>query len=147
MLCVGHLQLHREEGPVARRIEHARLPDDHVLRQPGHALELRHHRIEGIGDRDHEGIRRVLLDGLADGGHDARVDLQEIIAAHAGFARRARGHHDTVRALDGADVGGAGDVDIDIEDRRRFEHVERLALRQSVDDVIENDVAERTQEA
>ena len=117
------------------------------FRETGHALELRDHRVERIGHRDHERARRVFLDRAANVGHHLGVNLEQVVAAHPGFARRSRRDDATIGAFDLLDVGGAGDVDVDAEHRRRLEHVQRLALRQSFDNVVEHDVAESAQEA
>ena len=59
------------------------------------------HGVERVGDDDDEGVGRVLLDALADLLDDLGVDAEQIVAAHAGLARHARGDDDDV---------GAGDV-------------------------------------
>ena len=84
----------------------------------------------------------MLLDALADGRHHFQIDAEKIVAAHAGFARDARGDDDHV---------GAGDVGVGLcplkfrvetVDGGRLRDVERFALGQAFDDVEEDDIAQ-----
>jgi hypothetical protein len=89
----------------------------------------------------------VLLDRLADGVHNAGVDLQQVVTTHPRFARGAGGHDDAVRARNVLYLGRSDYAYVDAEDRRRLQHVERLPLRQAVDNVVEDDIAEAAQKA
>ena len=71
---------------------------------------------------------------------DALVGRDEVVAAHAGLARQAGGDHDDV-GVRGRVVGvGAGHAGVELLDRGRLHDVERLALRDALDDVDEGDV-------
>ena len=61
------------------------------------------HRVERVGDADHEGAGRVALDALADRLHHLQIDAEQVVAAHARLAGDAGGDDDHV---------GAGDVGI-----------------------------------
>ncbi len=112
------------------------------MRQAAELAQRPHHRIQGIGDADHERVRRVILDALADGRHDFQIDAQKIVAAHAGLARHAGGDDDDVGALD-VGVGIRAPEDrVETLDRAGLRDIERLALGQAFDDVEEHDVAE-----
>ena len=82
------------------------------------------------------------LDAGADRVHHLQVDAEQVVAAHAGLPRHAGGDDDHVRA---GDVGvGTRPRQLRVEalDRPGFGDVERLALRNAVDDVEEDDVAQ-----
>ena len=81
------------------------------------------------------------LDPGADGLHHAEVDAEQVVAAHAGLARHTGGNDDHIGAGNIGDVIGALDVGVETFDRAALRDVERLALRQSLCDVIEHDVA------
>ena len=111
------LELLGEEVAEASGIEHAGHADDHVARQAGELLQRPHHRVERVGDADHEGVRRILLDAGADLLHDLEVDAEEIVAAHAGLARHAGGDDAHVGALDIGVSVGALELAIEAVDR------------------------------
>ncbi len=132
----------REEMTESRGVEHARHADDAVGRKTGGLLQRPHHRVERIGDADDEGVGRMRLDAGADRVHHLQVDAEQVVAAHAGLARHAGGDDDHVGA---GDVGvGTRPRQLRVEalDRPGFGEVERLALRNAVDDVEQHDVAE-----
>ena len=74
--------------------------------------------------------------------HDLEIDAEQVVAAHAGLAGHAGGDDDDIGAGDRRIVARARKSRIDALDRGRFRQVQRLALRHSVDDVEENDVAQ-----
>ena len=121
------------------------LPQDALARKSAQAVHRLAHRVERIGHRHDDGVGRVLHDLGRHRLHDAEVDVQQIVAAHPGLARRSRGHHAAVGALDNLHVCRAADVHVDAQHRGGLEHVERLALRQAVDDVEERDIAQPAQ--
>ncbi len=111
-------------------------------RQAGKLLQRPDHRVERIGDADDEGVGRVGLEAGADRFHHLEIDAEQVVAAHAGLARHAGGDDDDVGAGDGGIVARAGELGVEALDRTRFGEIERLALRDAVDDVEEDDVAE-----
>ena len=66
---------------------------------------------------------------------DAGVLEQQIVAAHARLAGQAGRHHDDVRLGRVGVVVRAEDALVVVLERRRLGEVERLALRQALDDV------------
>ncbi len=127
---------------VARRVEDARHADHALLGQAGPLLHERHHGVERVGEDDHERGRRIGLDVVGDRAHDLRVDAEEIVPAHAGLARHPGRHDADVGAADVGVVIRTPEVDVVALDRPRLEEIERLPLRQPLDDVEEDDVAE-----
>ena len=90
---------------------------------------------------------RVLLQRLGDGLDDLGVDADEIVAAHARLARHAGGDDADVGAREVGVVVAALDLDVEALDGPGGGEVERLALRQALDDVEQDDVAEPLQRA
>ncbi len=78
----------------------------------------------------------------ADRLHHLQIDAEQVVAAHAGFPRHSRGDNDDVSAGDRRVVARAGELRVEAFDRPRFGEIEGLALRNAVDDVEENDVAQ-----
>ena len=113
-----------------------------MLRQAAGFLQRPHHRIERIGDADDEGVGRIFLDAGADLAHDLEIDVEQIVAAHARLARHAGGDDAHIGAFDGIVAVGAGELGVEIVDRRGLGDVERLALRDALHDVEHHDVAE-----
>ena len=130
-----------EEITEARRVEHAGHADHLLLRQTAGFLQRPDHGVERVGDADHEGIGRVFLDAGADLSHHLEIDVEQIVAAHARLARHAGGDDADVGAFDRLVAVGAGDLGVEIIDRRGFGDVERLALRDAFHDVEHHDVA------
>ena len=124
-----------EEVAEARRVEHAGHADHHVARQAGDLLQRPDHGVERVGDDDDEGVGRVLLDAGADLLHHLEVDADEVVAAHAGLARHAGGDDADVGAVDVGVGVGAAQLAVEALDRARLGEIERLALRQALDDV------------
>ena len=130
-----------EEGGEARAVEHARHADDPVVRQAREFAQRPDHRVERVGDADHEGVGGVLLDALADRLHHLEVDAEKVVAAHPRLARHAGGDDDHVGAGDVGIIVGAGDLRVEALDRAALADVERLALRNALGDVEQDDVA------
>ncbi len=135
-------ELFGEEIAEAGAIENAGHADDACRRQAGHFLHHPDHDVERVGDDDDEGVRAMLLDVLADRGDDLGVDADEIVAAHAGFARDAGRDDNDIGARQLGIIVRADDLGVKILDRRGLGDIERLALRHAFDDVEQHDVAE-----
>jgi hypothetical protein len=88
--------LPRDEGAEAGDIERAGLAHDAVGREAGRLPRGVDHRVERVGDDDHDRVGRVLLDLLAHALDDLDVGLDQVVAAHAGLAGQARGDDDDV---------------------------------------------------
>jgi hypothetical protein len=135
-------ELHRDEGAHARRVEDASHAEHAMLREArgpeGHLA----HRVERVRDHDQHAVRRVLDDVLGALLDDLVVGVEQVVAAHAGFAGDAGGDHDDVRAGGVLVVVGADHARIGPLDRARLHHVEPLALRHALDDVDERHVGE-----
>jgi hypothetical protein len=74
-----------EEGGEARRIQHAGHADNLVGGQAREFAQRPDHRVERVGDADHESVGSVGLDAFAHGLHHLQVDAQQVVAAHAGL--------------------------------------------------------------
>ncbi len=135
-------ELLSQEEAEARAVEHAGHAAHFVVRQFRKLAERPHHRIERIGDDDDERVRRVLGDAFAGRLHDFEIDAEEIVAAHARLARHAGGDDAHIGPGDAGIIIGALERGILAEHRRRFRDVERLALRQTLGDVEQDDVAQ-----
>src|SRR5262249_40399461 len=91
---------------------------------------------------DQNAVRRI-LHHLGDYGfHDVVVGVEQVVAAHPGFARNARGHHYDVGIGSVFIVIGPADVRISLFDRHGLEEVKALALWHAVDDVDQDDIGE-----
>ena len=104
-------------------------------------MERPHHRIERVGDADHERFRRVFAQAGAHLLHDFEVDLDEVVAAHAGLAGDTGGDDHHIGVFDIGVFVGALESRREAFDRRRLRKIERFALRDAVHDVEEDDFA------
>src|SRR5262252_8944976 len=84
------------------------------VRQPARLAQHPHHRIERVGDADHEGAGTVLLDRRADLAHDLGIGAEQVVTAHAGLARDAGGDDHDVGAGDRRVVGATRDGGVEI---------------------------------
>ena len=84
----------------------------------------------------------MFLDAFAHRLHDAGVDADQIVAAHARLPGDAGGDDNDVCAADGAIVFRPGHRRIEPFDRRGFGDVQSLALRNPIHDVEKDDVAQ-----
>src|SRR5205807_1856999 len=92
--------------------------------------------------RDQNAIWRV-LDSLADHVlHNFVVCVEQVVAAHAGFARNSSSDDDDVRIGGISVVVSADDVGVALFNWHGFEQVEAFTLRDSFDDVNEDNVRE-----
>ena len=116
------------------------MPKTRSLGKPEAVLRHVAHRVERVRDDDEDRVRGVLDRLLGDRGDDRLVRRHEVVAAHARRARPAGRDDDDVGV--GRVVVGvrAGDCGLVAEHRAGLVHVERLALRQALDDVDEDDV-------
>src|SRR3990172_3090208 len=71
---------------------------------------------------------------------DAGIDVQQLLAGHAGLAGDAGGDDDALRAGGVLPVVAAGDAAVEAGDGGRLREVEGLALGQPFDDVLQDDV-------
>ena len=131
-----------EEVAKPRRIEHARHAHDLVAGQAARLLQGPDHRVQRVGYADHEGVGRVFLDARAHLLHHLEIDLQQIVAAHAGLAGNAGGHNHHIGVPDPGVFTGTGEIRIEALDRRGLGDIERLAHGHALDDVKQNNVAE-----
>ncbi len=83
-------------------------------------------------------------DVLGDGLDDTRIDVDEVVAAHAGLAGHTGGHDDDVAAGRRLVGRGARDGRVEAFDGGRLEKIQCLSLRHAIDlrNVDEHDVAE-----
>src|SRR5205823_11179312 len=81
------------------------------------------------------------LDAGPDLFHDLEIDPKEVITAHTGLALHARRDDADTCALDGLVGIGARHAAVEAVDRRGLDKIERLALRDTLGDVKQDDVA------
>ncbi len=137
-------QFHRQKRAIAGGVQ-ARRPGRKPWRvKSGDLPHLLDHRVKRIADDDHDRVGAGSFDLLGDAGHDLRVGAQQVIAAHARFARDAGGHDDHVAVGRVVVAGGADDVGVEAEDRRGLHQVERFAPRHvlGLGNIEQDDVAE-----
>src|SRR5439155_9114007 len=90
-------------------VEHARHAAHHLLLEAGDLVQREHHRVERVGDVDHEGIRAVGFDVARHVLHDLQIYLEQVLAAHARLAGDSGGDDQDVASGDVPPIGGAGD--------------------------------------
>src|SRR5437660_6658750 len=78
-----------DKGAETGRIENAGHTDDTFTRKAADMVGKLGHSVERIGDHDDDTVRRVLDDLLRHLRNDLLVLLDQIIARHAWFARKA----------------------------------------------------------
>ena len=130
-----------DEGPVAGGVQDARHPDDPLAREAAGLHRDVAHGVQRVGDDDQDGVRRMLDDLLRYAGDDVLVGLEQVVAAHPRLAGAAAGDDDDVR------VGGtlrSRSCPFTTESkpmyRAALQHVERLALGETLYDVYEDHV-------
>ena len=131
----------REESRKTRRVQNARHANDFVVRQAGKLAQSPNHRVQGIGDADHEGLGAIVLNAFANRLHHFQIDTEQIIAAHPRLARHASGYDHNVSASDIGIVVRAGDLCVKPFDRAALRKVERFSLRHTLGNVEQYDVA------
>ena len=72
--------------------------------------------------------------------HDCVVGVEQVVAAHAGFARNSSGDDDYVRIGGLSVVVRAEDRGVALLDRHSLEQIETFSLRDSFYDVDEHDI-------
>ena len=132
----------RDETAEAGRVEHAGHAHDALLGKAGLRADEVGHDVERIADDDDDGLGRVFLHVVGHAADDLGVLEQEIVAAHAGLARQAAGDDDDIGTGVIGGIVGAFDVAVEAFEAGRLHHVERLALRHALDDVVQDDVAQ-----
>ena len=130
-----------EEGRKACAVENARHADDFVVRQAGKFAQRPNHRVQWIGNADHEGLGAIVLNAFANRLHHLQIDTEQIIAAHPRLARNASGHDYNVSASDIGIIVRAGDFGVKPFDRAALRKVERFSLRHTLGNVEQYDVA------
>src|SRR5438552_7291108 len=93
------------------------------------------HGVERVADSDNDAVRRVRYGASGTVPHDLGIRSQKIIPAHPGFPRNARGNDDDIRAGRVLIVVGPDNVAVIAFDGTRLEHVQRLSLRDTLEDV------------
>jgi hypothetical protein len=87
-------------------------------------------------------VGRIVADAFAHRFHHLEVDAQQVVAAHARFARHAGGDDADIGACDIGVVLGAAQRGIKAFGRAGFGDVECLALGRAFGDVEQDDVAQ-----
>ena len=125
----------------ARRVQHAGHAHHFVFRQAGKFLQRPDHGIKRIGNTNDKGLGRVFFDALADLPHDFQINLDQVVAAHAGFARHTGGNDDNVGTANGGIGFRAFQRGVKAANGRAFSQIECLALRYAVDNIENDNVA------
>src|SRR5206468_5320848 len=99
------------------------------------------HGVERVGDADDERARGMLLDPLAYRLHHLEVDAEQIVAAHPWLASDAGGDDAHIGARDVGVIAGALETGVEVIDRAGLRDVERLALRNALRNVEQDDIA------
>lgn len=114
---VAKKRSHRHERVGADDVER-RHPEQFLRVVHARGLEHlgrdRHSRVDGIGNNVDHGLGRMCRDGDGEGVHDARVDVEQVVAGHARLAGHSCGDNDEVGSGEGGSelVGAsvAGDL-------------------------------------
>jgi len=130
----------REERPIARRVEHTGHAEHALARKARHLERDIAHHVERVRDHHDDRVRRGLLDLGGHRLHDARVGVEQIVARHPRLARDAGGDDDDLRARRLRVAVRADHARIEELDRRRLPLVERLPLRDALDDIYHDDL-------
>src|SRR5206468_1778923 len=93
------------------------------------------HGVQRVADSDNDAVRRVRYGASGNVPHDLGIRSQKIIPAHPGFPRNARGNDDDIRAGRVLIVVGPDNVAVIAFDGTRLEHIQRLSLRDTLEDV------------
>ena len=138
----GDAQRLGQEVAHPRRVEHAGHSENALPRQlrdpPGDLA----HRVERVGDDDQDRVRRAGQDLANDVSDDALIGRDQIVPAHSGLPRHPRRDDDDFgpgRCLVGV---GASHPRVEPLDGSRLEDVEGLSLRDTGDDVDQDDVGD-----
>src|ERR1035438_4768369 len=99
------------------------------------------HGVERVADDKDHGVGRGGRGLPGDPGNDARVGHHQVVAGHPRLAGEAAGDDHDVAAGTVRVAVAAGDQAVVADHRTGFEQVQRLALRQALDDVDEDDVS------
>jgi hypothetical protein len=123
-------QLPRQEGAQPGGVEDPGHADHPLAREAGGLEGDVAHRVQRVGDHDHDRVGRSLGHRPADLAHDLAVGLEQVLAAHVRLARQPGGDHDDVRAAGLVVVIGSAHAGVVPPDGTRLIEVQRLALRE-----------------
>ena len=137
----GDIKLLGKEMTEARRVQHASHADHFIFRQAGEFLQRPDHRIQRIGDTNHKSIGRIFFNALAHLLHHFQIDFNQIIAAHARLARHTCGDNHHISALDLGIGFCAFQRSVKMADRRALRQIQCLALRNTVNNVENDNIA------
>ena len=142
----ANLALHRDERAHACGIQDASHPEHTVFREAADFECRLGHGIEGIRHHDDDALWRMLNDLFNDGLYYVVVGFQQVVAAHPGLARKARGNHDDVASCRCGIIavrrGNAGGARIRSRNRTGLHHVQRFAGRRAIQNVRQHYVGQ-----
>ena len=138
----GHVKFFGQEVAEARGVQNTRHAADFLVWQAGEFTQRPNHRVQRVGDADHERLWRVVADAFANGLHDFQVDAQKVVAGHAWLTWHTCGHDADVRACDVRVILGAFQLRVKTLRWAGFRDVESFALWGAFCDVEQNNVAE-----
>ena len=131
-----------KEQTEPRAVEHAGHAHHLVGRQPRLLLHHPDHRVERIGDDDHEGAGAMLLDALCDLGDHAGILGYQVVATHARRPRKACRHDHHVRPGNCRVIAAANHMAVKPVDGTGLHEVKRLSRGDPAEDVEQRDVTE-----
>src|SRR5256714_1640217 len=138
------LELLRDEGAKARRVQDAGHPD-YAL--PGKFADLERqlrHGVERVADDDENGVGRSAHELLGHAADDVLVGFHEVVPGHAGLAGHAGGDHADARPGRLLVAIGSDDGGVIADDRAGLQQVEGLSLGQAFNDVDQHEVGVAT---
>src|SRR5258708_37461680 len=126
----GYIQLLRNKRAEACSIQHTGHAYHAITWETANVVSKLSHRIQRIGDHDDDAIWRAADDLPGYLRNNLLVLLDEVIAAHAGLARKARGDYRTIRIAGVRIIICTRELRIGGKHLLRLEHNEQLALAQ-----------------
>ena len=138
----GHIQLLGNKGAEASCVQDAGHSDHPVLGKATDPVRHMAHGIEGIRDYNQNAARRI-LDGVFHGVlDDVIVGPQQIIPAHPRLAGEAGSQHHNIGVGGRLVVVTARDFDVDARHGAGLQYVQRLALRDTLQNIDHHDVGQ-----
>ena len=132
----------RQVAAETRRVERAAHADDAALGQAGGLMREVGHGIHRVRYDDEYRAGRIFQSLAYDAADDIGVGADKLLARHARLARYTRRHDDDIRAgrlL--VVVGNTRELGLEIHGGRCLEHIEHLALRESLLDIDQHYLA------
>ena len=128
-------KLVRQEQAEAGAVQHAGHAHHLLWRQLRLLPHHPDHRLERIGDNDHEPIRAVSPDAVGQLRDHAGVLGHQVVAAHPRRAREPGGDDHDIAALDRRLVSAASHVGVEVVHRAGLHNIDGLARGDAAEEV------------